>query len=239
MNPHNAPSPKTPWHAYLLLYRPAEIRKRLKRLITVGVIEAPPTLWQLELGVLRMWLRAFFRPETIGTCKTHPVRGSWRARLLKNRLIRGPFLFWEKAIAPWDHTGLGSPPSRMIRHLLGAHHDGNQFAYDLAILKATPGALESVRAQAITVIAEDSRRCRWLRDLVVFEGYHEALIDAVEDALAGEALVEPHEENDPDIGFEAYIRWCRRQPPTPLATWRAWRAGLFPEAHPQLPGTKP
>jgi hypothetical protein len=175
-----------------------------------------------------MWQRVFFRPETIGTCMDYPVRDSWRARLLTNRLLRGPFLFWENAITPWDHSGLGQPTWRLIGHLLAAHHDRNQFAYDLAILKGIPGALEETRAKALAVIAEESPRARWLRDLVVFEGYHESLVAAIDRALNDEPLVDAHEADNPDIGFAAYIRWCNAQPATPLATWRAWRRGAFP-----------
>ena len=143
-------------------------------------------------------------------------------------LFHRPSRWWERAIAPFDHSGLCSPTWRIVRHLLAAHHDQRQFAYDLQMLRATPEVLEEVRARALEVIEENTPRSRWLRDLVVFEHYHENLVAAVDDALAGRPLVEPHEEDNPDIGFDAYIRWCLAQPETPMATWRAWRAGTFP-----------
>lgn len=218
----------SPWHAYLILLRPGRVQRHLDALFAAELIPAVPTLWQIELGVLRMWHRVLFRSETIGTCATHPVRSTRRARWLENRFLRGPFLFWERAIAPLDHSGLAQPTWRLVRHLLAAHHDGNQFAYDLHILRAHPDALDAVEEQAHAVLTEDSRRSRWLRDLVVYDRYHEHLLDSVQRAKRGEPLLLPHEEDDPDISFPAYVRWCLAQPATPLETWRAWRAGCFP-----------
>ena len=199
------------------------------------MIRSMPTIWQIELGVLRMWLRVVFRPGTIGTCEAHPVRNTWRAKLLRFRWIRAPFLLWERAVAPFDHSGLCSPTWRITRHLLAAHHDERQFAYDLQMLRANPDVLKDIRGQAQEVIEEGTARARWLRDLVVFERYHENLAAAVDDALAGRALVAPHERDNPDIGFEAYIRWCLAQPSTAKETWSAWRSGNFPR--PALPGS--
>jgi hypothetical protein len=216
------------WHSYLVLLRPAEVSLRLSQLVEAGVIDRAPTLWQIQLGVLRMWHRVFFRGDTVGTCSAHPVRSTWRARLLRFRLLRGPFLFLERAIAPFDHSGLGQPPWRMVRHLLGAHHDTNQFAYDLEILKANPAALLEVEQRAVEVLAGRTPRARWLADLCVFEGYHEALLTATRRALAGEPLLSPEEADDPDIGFGPYIRWCLAQPECPRSTLSAWRAGDFP-----------
>ncbi len=213
------------WHAYFVLYRPRRVVARLEELVDVGVISQAPTLWQIQLGVLRMWHRVFFRADTVGTCSDYPVRPTWRARILRFRLLRGPFLIWERAIAPFDHSGLAQPAWRMVRHLLGAHHDANQFVYDLEILKADPWALEQVERGAAEVVAGRSRRARWLADLCVFEGYHAGLLRAVRLARAGEPLLEPNEEDDPDIGFSAYIRWCLAQPKDPRASWASWRAG--------------
>jgi len=219
---------KTPWHAWLLLLRPNRVRAHLQALVQAGVIGSAPTLWQIELGVLRMWHRVLFRSETVGTCADHSVRPTLRARLLAWRPFRAPFLFAERAIAPLDHSGLAQPAWRMVRHLLAAHHDRNQFAYDLEILRGNRPVLEAVRDQAAAVVDGTSPRARWLRDLVVFDGYHEALLAAVDKALADEPLVDPDELDDPDITFDAYIRWCLAQPPTPAATWAAWRQRDFP-----------
>lgn len=53
---------------------------------------------------------------------------------------------------------LTSSPERMIRQLLGTHHDAEQFVHDLQILACYPGALETLREAAYRVVHEDSRR---------------------------------------------------------------------------------
>jgi len=139
-----------------------------------------------------------------------------------------PFLVWEKAIAPFDHSGLGHGSDRLINHLLTAHHDQNQFLYDLEILSGTPGALESLHTQVLQVIQTPNRRTNWLRDLCVFSHYHEDLLSATEAAMTGQAHGSSLEKTNPDISFKAYISWCLRQPASPTLTWRAWREGSFP-----------
>lgn len=215
------------WHARLLLAHPQRVHHKVTQLVRCGVIEQAPTLWQLELGVMRMWHRVVFRSNSIGTSTTHRVRRGWRARLLHNRIIRGPFLLFEGAIAPWDHTGLASTSKRIIKHLLAAHHDGAQFAYDLAILSADPNALKELHAQTVRILTAENRRTLWLKDLAVYEGYHEALLHAVECYLSGEPLLDPGAAHNPDIAFEAYIDWCLRQPMSPRDSWRALQSGVF------------
>jgi hypothetical protein len=214
-----------PLWARVLLIQPSRIQANLERVRRAGLVERTPNLWQLGLGVLRMWHRLVFRSETIGTCAAHPVRPTLRARLLQYRPLRFPFLVAERAIAPLDLTGLASSPERLVRHLLGAHHDGEQFVFDLEILSCYPGKLEELAAEVRALIARDSARSRWLRDLTVYERYHENLAAAVERALTGDLSLPPEQADDPDISFAAYLRWCAAQPETPAATWQAWRRG--------------
>lgn len=199
------------------------IRRRLRagldRVRASGAFEQVPNEWQLGLGILRMGHRIVFRSETIGTSAGR-VRPTRRARWLARRPVRFPFLVKERAIAPLDLSGLLQPPERLLRHLLAAHHDGRQFAYDLELLRIWPGALEELHERVLAVVEGRDPRARWLRDLTVFEGYHEALLDATRKALAGEPLLDPDEALDPDLGFDAYLRWCARQPPTLRATLR-------------------
>ena len=101
----------------------------LERMRARGVVDVAPTPWQLCLGVLRLWHRLVFRTDTVGT-SAGPIRPTWRARLLRRRALRLPFLFAERAVNPLDFTGLRSEPERLMRHLLGAHHDANQFVFD-------------------------------------------------------------------------------------------------------------
>jgi len=202
---------------WLLLPGAARIERSLDRVRAAGVVRRTPNLVQIARGVLRMLHRVVFRSETVGTCKLHPVRATWRARWLRFRAIRLPFLLAARAVAPLDMSGLASSPERVIRHLLGAHHDGVQFAYDLEILALSPGRLEELRDAVAHVVEHDTPRSRWLRDLAVFEGYHEALLDAVERALRGESLLTAEEARDPDLSFYGYLDWCAAQPGSWLA----------------------
>lgn len=213
------------WHAWLVLLRPRRVAALLSRIAQSG--RPAPSLWQVEMGILRMWHRILFRGDTIGTCEHHPIRRTWRARLLHFRPIRFPFLIWERAIAPWDLSGFLSSQAQFIRHLMCAHHDGTQCAYDLQILSLQPGALQTLRAQVARIVEVDDARSRWVRDLCVYERYHEELLDAVERMLAGACELDPEDATDPDISFWAYLEWCRRQPATPKAWWVAWRSGRF------------
>ena len=216
-------------HSRLLLLRPLRVRRWLERLQASGL--RVPNLWQVELGILRMWHRILFRGDTVGTCQRYPVRQGFRARLLQFRPIRFPFLVWERAITPWDLSGFLSSQAQFIRHLLCAHHDGTQFVYDLQILSLIPGALEALRVEVLRIVEVDDARSRWVRDLCVFERYHEDLLEAVERVLAGAKELDPADSLDPDISFWAYLAWCRRQPSTPRSWWRAWRAGHFDWVH--------
>lgn len=224
---HDAATPaRFPWHAQVVLLRPRRIAEALDAVRAARLVDPVPTVFQIELGVLRMWHRILFRPETIGMAATHPVRDDRFARLLERRWLRGPFLLREGAIAPWDLSGLLSTPERLMTHMLGTHHDGLQFVYDLQILSAYPGRIEELRDRARAVVTEeDTRRSRRLRNLCVYEQYHERLLEVVERALADGIALPPEQADDPDISFLAYLRWCARQPATPREAWRAWRAG--------------
>ncbi len=211
----------------LLLLFPDPIEANLAAVERARLVPVTPNPWQITLGVLRMWHRVFYRSETIGMCANDPVRATWRAKLLERRPLRFPFLVAERAIAPLDFSGLASSPERVIRHLLGAHHDGNQFAYDLALLSIHPGRLEELERRARAVVEGTDPRGEWLRDLVVYEGYHERLLATAERALGGDLALPPHEERDPDISFTGYLRWCAAQPETPEETWQAWLAGRY------------
>ncbi|HEY6032673.1 MAG TPA: hypothetical protein VIV58_00400 [Kofleriaceae bacterium] len=215
-----------PWYIRLVLGDPERILVHLERMREHRVVDVAPNPWQLCLGVLRLWHRNLFRPETVGTSPGGVVRSTWRARVLANRALRLPFLLAERAVAPLDFTGLRNPPERLIRHLLAAHHDGNQFVYDLEIL-AGHGRLGELRDAVAELIAHDTARARWLRDLTVFEGYHESLAAAVERAIASGPAMSEREAGDPDLSFRGYLTWCARQPATPAETLAAWRAGRF------------
>ena len=214
-----------PWHAHLLLLAPGRVQATLDAARQRGW--PGPSLWQLEVGALRMWHRTLFRSDTIGTCTEHGVRKTRRARALQWRPLRFPFLLTERAIAPWDMSGLFSSPERLIRHLLGAHHDAHQFIYDVQVLSLTPGALDDLLARVRAVVDGTDPRSAWLRDLCVYEGYHEMLLEGVEAFIAGSEELCEADAEDADTSFVAYLDWCSRQPETPRETWRAWRQGTF------------
>jgi len=216
-----------PWQAYVVLGRPRIVQQNLDRVRDAGVIDQVPNLWQLSLGVLRAWHRNLFRSDTVGTCTSFPVRDTWRAKLLLYRGLRLPFLLAEGAVVPLDLTGLKSTPAKLVRHLMGAHHDGNQFVYDLQILQCYPGKMDELRREVTAVVATDTPRSRWLRDLTVFENYHENLKATVERAIEEGVSLPEQEAADPDISFLAFLDWCARQPGTPAETWRAYRGGRY------------
>lgn len=170
-----------------------------------------------------MIYRLIYRTHEIGMSASQPVRKTRRARLLENRTVRAPFLLWEGSVIPLDTTGLVVSPKRVIRHLLGTHHDGAQFVYDLELLSTHPGALEEVERRTRAIIEGREPRAEWLRDLCVYENYHEALLDAVVRARQG-AL---ETQKDPDISFFAWLRWASAQPASPGELARGWVRGTF------------
>ena len=216
-----------PWHAWLVLLAPARVNRGLACVVPAGLATSAPTLWQAELAVLRMWHRIVFRPDTIGTCTEHAVRPTTRARLLYFRPLRFPFLLWERAVTPWDLSGFLASPEQIIRHLVAAHHDGTQCVYDLQLLSLHPGKIAQLAKEVAAVVQHDDARSRWLRDLVVFEHYHENLQTAVNAVARGAAELSARDAHDPDISLRALLRWCCRQPTSPRDTWKAWREGKF------------
>ena len=201
-----------------------KISDSLEKIEAARLVSRTPNRWQVQLGILRMAHRVLFRSETVGTSSA-PVRSTLRARLFAWRAARLPGLLWERAVVPFDLSGLGTHPDRLVAHLLAAHHDGRQFAYDLQILSVWPGRLEEVHRRAAEVAAGDDRRSRWLRDLVVFEGYHVGLRDAALEAMERDWGLTASEAADPDISLLAWLDWCAARPETPAATWAAWRRG--------------
>lgn len=220
------PRAPLPLFAKVILIDPAAVERRLEAIAKSGLVPRVPNAWQITLGILRMWHRLIFRNDDIGTSSARP-RATWRARLLAYRPLRFPFLLAEKAVAPHDFSGLLSSRERVLTHLLGAHHEGAQFVYDLEMLGADPGAYDELLRRVREVVEHDTPRARWLRDLTVFEGYHEALLVATERAMQGLFDYPPELAHDPDTRFVAYLEWCARQPATSDETVAAWRAGRF------------
>ncbi|MBT8491830.1 MAG: hypothetical protein KJO07_02110 [Deltaproteobacteria bacterium] len=216
-----------PWYAYLLLYWPKRVRRHLEQVRSAGVVSVEPNTWQLCLGALRMWHRLLYRPDSVGTSSGPAPRRTVRARLMHLRALRLPVLLAEGAVAPWDFTGLFSSPERLTRHLLGAHHDAKQFVFDLQLLAAHPGQLEALEERAKDVVEGRDPRAEWLRDLVVFEGYHENLLAATRRARDGHLQLSEEEARNPDLTLTGLLEWCAAAPETPAATIAAMRRGSF------------
>jgi len=214
-----------PWYERLLLADPDRVMTHVARMHAAGVVDASPNAWQMSLGVLRMWHRVVWRSETVGTSSA-PLRSSWRARLLHNRAARLPALLAAGAVIPFDFTGLRSTPARLIDHLIGAHHDGNQFVFDLELL-AGHGAHDELAERVTAIVDGTDPRAAWLRDLVVFVGYHESLAAAVATARSAGPHMTARDAIDPDMTLRGLVAWCARQPATPAATLAAWRDGRF------------
>lgn len=223
-----------PAYAWLLLWRPHQVAHRLQQLRAAGLLPAEITLWQVYLGTWYMWHRAAKRPETIGLAST-PVRPTLRARMLQFRPLRSPFLFAGRRVNPLDHTGLGASREHLIRHVLGAHHEHTAFDYDLQLLALDPGALEELHALATAICEGTHPQASFLRDLCVFEGYHESVRDTTAAWIArGGRDREDRVHDDADATLPGFLRWCARQPSTPGATLRALAAGGL-DFRPQVP----
>ena len=217
---------KSPLWAYILLGFPHRIQVRLSQIAQVESLPSP-NLWQVSLGAMRMVHRLTFRSDTVGTCTDQPVRDNWRAKALQYRILRIPCLMYERAIAPLDLTGLASSRERIIRHLIAAHHDGQQFNYDLELLQTWPGALEALHEQVTSVVDGSHRKSGWYQDLAVFEGYHETLETAVSEAIRNGVRHQPSDRFDPDISLHGFLHWCAGQPATPKNTFALIRGGQF------------
>ena len=171
-----------PLWSYVLL-RPRRVQARLVE-ISAQTGSPAPTLWQMAQWTLRMWHRIVFCLDSVGSGGGEPVRTTWRAQILAPKALRFFALVSARAIAPLDMSGLACSPARVIRHLCGAHHDGIEFAYDLEMLSTFPGALDALETEVRAIVDGTHPRAEWLRDLCVYEGYHERLLDGVERARA-------------------------------------------------------
>ncbi|MCX5741039.1 MAG: hypothetical protein NT062_00915, partial [Proteobacteria bacterium] len=63
----NEPPVSWPWYVRVMVGEPARIHAHLTRMRDHGIVDVAPNPWQLCLGVLRLWHRNAFRPETVGT----------------------------------------------------------------------------------------------------------------------------------------------------------------------------
>lgn len=204
----------------LFVHNPELMLKNLALLKEKGHIQEIPTLWQVIQGMAQQWSFTAANLEKLGHDQSHPVRDSAGARLLQPQLLRFIPLLIEGAINPWDRSGLALTPERKMRHILGTHHGGETVMYDMQLLDCYPGALESLRDQLNEILENDTPRSRWLRDLVVYEGYHEALKRVVDRALAGDFTVPEEAPPGDDYTVGSFVDRCLACPVTPEETLR-------------------
>lgn len=207
-----------------VLRNPERVAWHLEKLHAHGRIDVRPNLWQVTMGVMYMLHRMVFRPATIGLDDS-PVRKTWRARLWQYRPLRFPFLIWQKAIDPIDLTGLSGTMARKHSHLVGAYHPGDNALYDLECMTCDPEALKALRADVADILQNQSARAQFLKDLTVYEGYHERLLHLIDRALVGDFAPAQGQEDHPDTTLRGFLRWCAAQPETPDSTLRAFLQG--------------
>jgi hypothetical protein len=193
----------------------ARLPDDVARLLPPGALPTTfPTRAQLSRAVARMLRRLVVEPGAFGLSSS-PPRTNLRARLLRGRALRLPFLLWEGSVVPGDLSGLRSSRDVVIRHLLGTHHDVQrgiaQARYDLEILALHPDGLATLRRDCAAVVAGEHPRAGLYRDLCVYEGYHEGLLALVDDVLAHGFPA----ESDPDLSFFAMLRFCATLPDAP------------------------
>ncbi len=216
-----------PWPYFLFIRRPRVAQANLRALHARGVTPGVPTPFQMAMGVLYMAYRLVFRSDTVGLETRMPVRATRAARWLQYRPIRFWFLAWERVINPFDLTGFGSRRDFLIRHVLGAHHAGDDAIYDMTLLRAHDGALDALRARAQAVVDGRTRHDRFLRDLCVYEGYHANLLRVLDAVEGGQDR--PDDARIPtDTSLPAFVAWCLAQPPTFADALRARRVRLDP-----------
>lgn len=210
---------------YLLLWAPGRIERRLDALHARGVIPERPSLWQVWMGVLYMWTRVVLRPDTIGLSDGEPVRTTPGAERLQHRAWRLPALLKARAVNPLDQVGLGSSREHLLRHLVGAYHPGDNFLYDLQILDVEPGGIDELWARTRAIVDETDPDAVFYKDLVVYDGYHERLLAAVE--AWRDAGRDGRELEHPDTTLPAFMAWCARRPDGLAETLAAMRQGDF------------
>lgn len=212
------------WFYRFVLRHPERVEWHLERLYELGRIDTKPNLWQVSMGVAYMLHRMVFRPQTIGVDDA-PVRRTLRARLWQFRPLRFPFLMWQKAIDPIDLTGLSGSMERKHSHLVGAYHPGDNALYDLECMTCDPEALEALRADVVQIIEGNTFRSRFLKDLTVYEGYHERLLQLIDRAMVNDFAPAAEKVDHPDTTLRGFLRWCAAAPDSPEATFQALLAG--------------
>jgi hypothetical protein len=146
--------------------RPSLVRRRLERLQALGHLEAAdaplPTLPQMLVAARDQMVvsaseetRLFYRSQGI----------PWVFHNLR-RFLSGPATML-------DPMGLFSPRETIVHHVLQTFH--RHPVYDLVLLRAHPGGLESLEAQTAALLAGHHPHQRALSSLIEDGSYHARL----------------------------------------------------------------
>jgi hypothetical protein len=144
------------------MFRPALVRRRLERLRDLGHVDAIPSLPQLLVAARDQMVvsateetRVFYRSQGI----------PWVFHNLR-RFLSGPATML-------DPMGLFSPRETIVHHVLQTFH--RHPVYDLVLLRAHPGGLESMEAQTAALLAGHHPHQRALSSLIEDGAYHARL----------------------------------------------------------------
>jgi hypothetical protein len=207
--------------------RPAVVRRRLQRLQALGHLDAPdsplPTLPQLLVAARDQMVvsateetRLFYRSQGI----------PWVFHNLR-RFVSGPATML-------DPMGLFSPRETIVHHVLQTFH--RHPVYDLVLLRAHPGGLESLEAQTAALLAGRHPHQRALSSLIEDGSYHARLPAEIAAFAANPLLaarpIPPGLLPDPKLmlamdqfkdirGFVAYAARLRVGWPTAIGAWLA------------------
>jgi hypothetical protein len=140
-----------------------EVRRRLRRLVELGYIDAPPTSLQLAFASMDM-LRYFIVP---GARDYYATRG---IDFRFHQLLR----FLEDPVSVIDPIGILSDRDTIIGHLLQVVHANP--VYDLQLLAIFEGGLEELRRQAQAMVLGSHPRAATVGAVIEDPEYHGRLL---------------------------------------------------------------
>jgi hypothetical protein len=205
----------------LALFRPTLVRHRLERLRDLGHLRALPSLPQMLVAARDQMIlsateetRLFYRSQNI----------PWVFHNLR-RFLSGPATML-------DPVGLFSPRATIIEHVLQTFH--RHPVYDLVLLRAHPGGLEAMEAEAAAIVAGTHPKQRLLTSLIEDGAYHARLPQEIAafkaDPLLPARPIPPGLVSDPALmlgmdqfkdiaGFTSYAARLKVGWPAAIAAW--------------------
>lgn len=218
-------------------FRPGLVRRRLARLAALGHIDATASIAQLLVAARDQMIvsataetRVFYESQRI----------PWVFHNLR-RFISGPATML-------DPVGLFSPRDAIVHHVLQTFH--RHPVYDLVLLRAHEGGVESLAEQTAQLLAGAHPHGRALTSLIEDGSYHERLpreIAAFQaDPHVAARPIPPGLLDDPALmiamdqfkDMRGYVRYASRLRVTMLDALGAWLKVAFDETLGGLFGVK-